>query len=518
MSRRRRRRSTAELGLQTASDFFKSATRNITVVVWMVRIMALAFLYLLLVTVNSILIPEVKVLSDVGLLLQVIFLYFFVIVLALLTLVGYIATPLARAGTDDAIHYFWAARAFIINNLFSSPGLVPGMSEDALLGGNTDPLAPLAYLINKPQRLLYEDIALHGFIMILFILMIITGIAFVRKSSVQMSGITLVLTQVIIAWAYMKDATLELTLDTTSYTSLLGSTLFQLALISYLYFEFSLQTGYIYSLTTPTLTRQKRVGSQLSRLSEFRLGMTKLGTEEEKASRKAVKERKEDEEIEEEEKTSSALAAGSGSTAHKKFGADALIFLLDSAQDSLFAKPGGEKERLTGRLQRYHDGLLTHDPDLDDKLGGSAEKAFKPFMVLITVLFSMTIRTVLLIGFAWMTLNSSTILASIALPPAITNSIELTQPEGTLIILIPLIFFIIGISYLMARIQRAVVKAEELIIRESDIQKLLKAGKAISSRKDAEKMKEEKISSELKSAKEKPVARRRRRKTSQRKK
>ncbi|MCY3413601.1 MAG: hypothetical protein INQ03_18305 [Candidatus Heimdallarchaeota archaeon] len=302
-----------------------------------------------------------------------------------------------------------------------------------------------------------------------------------------MAGATLVIAQAIITWGYMKGVTYDLTLDPTSYTTLLNSSLFQLALISYLYFEFSLQTGYIYSLTTPTLSRQKRVGSQLARLSQFRLGMTKLGTEDEKASQEAIKERKKEEQGDEGEKTSSALAAGSGSTAHKKFGADALIFLLDSAQDSMFAKPGGEQERLTGRLQRYHDGLLAHDKKLDDKLGGSAERAFKPIMILLIVLSSMAFRVVLLIGFAWLTLNSSIILSYIALPPSITNSIELTQPEGTLIILIPLIFFIIGISYAMARIQGVLIKSEELIIKQTeDIQKLLKAGKAITGRKEGE--------------------------------
>ncbi len=485
---RRRKRITRELSLQKATDFFKSATRNITMVVWMVRILAGIFLYLLFKTVYSIILPEYRVWADIGVLFKLAFLFFFVIVLALLTFTSYIVTPLSRAGTSEAIHYFWAVRAFIINNMFGSLGMAGDMTEEGLLGGSTDPLAPLAYLLNYPQRESYDPMVLNGTIMLGFLIMILTGINFIRKSSVQMAGITLVVSQLVIAWAYMHDMTYELSLDVTSYSALLSSDLFLLALISYLYFEFSLQTGYIYSLTTPTLSRQKRVGSQLARLSEFRLGMTKLGTEEEKEAQKAAQRRKEDEQKDiEKEKTS--LSAGSGSTAHKKFGADALIFLLDSAQDSLFSKPGGDQERLTGRLQRYHDGLLTHDPDLDDKLGGSAEKAFRPFLVLAIVLVSMLVRTLLLVGFSWMTLNSSIILASLSLPPAITNSIEVGEPEGILLILIPLIFFIIGASYGMARLQRFIVKAEELIIKESEIQKLIKAGKAITSRKEVEEAK-----------------------------
>lgn len=510
MSRRRSR----ELNLQKAGDFFKSATRNITFVIWMVRILAALFLFFLFNTVYSILIPDVKVWGDIGVLIQLLFLWFFVIVIALLTFTSYIAGLIPSSG-NASTHYFWAVRAFIIDNLFGSPGLVGDMTEDGLLGGTSDPLAPLAYLINKPQRLGYEDAVLSGFLMLLFLLMLITGINFIRKSSVQMAGITLVIAQVIIAWAYMKDVTFDLILDVSSYSALLSSSLFQLALVSYLYFEFSLQTGYIYSLTTPTLSRQKRVGSQLARLSEFRLGMTKLGTEEEKEAQEAESKRKVEEEHDERQKSS--LAAGSGSTSHKKFGADALIFLLDSAQDSLFAKPGGDQERLTGRLQRYHDGLLAHDPKLDDKLGGSAEKAFKPFMVLLIVISSMLVRILLLVGFSWLTLNSSIILGSISLPEAITNSIELGEPEGILIILIPLVFFIVGVSYGMAKIQGYIIKAEELIIQESEIQKLIKAGKAITSREEAEK-KDIKIPSlQGKDKKKAQPKKRKRRKPSQKK-
>jgi hypothetical protein len=257
------------------------------------------------------------------------------------------------------------------------------------------------------------------------------------------------------------------------------------------------------------------VGKQLSRLSEFRLGITKLGTEDEKAAKKVAKDIKQ-EEVDGEERETTALSAGSGSTTARKFGADALVFLLDSAQDSMFAKPGGEQERLTGRLQRYHDGLLAHDRGLDDKLGGSAAKAFNPFMVLLIVISSMIFRVVLLIGFTWMVLNSSKVLGFINLPPAVTNSLELYEPEGMLVILIPLIFFMLGVSYMISKIQNYLVKSEELIIQEADIQKLLKEGKAITSREEAEKAIAEKQAQKIKQSadetQKKPRPRRKKRK------
>ena len=69
-------------------------------------------------------------------------------------------------------------------------------------------------------------------------------------------------------------------------------------------------------------------------LSEFRLGITKLGTDEEKESAEAKKKlMKEDHEENEEGKESTSLAVGTGSTTSRKYSSDALLFLLDSASD-----------------------------------------------------------------------------------------------------------------------------------------------------------------------------------------
>ena len=104
--------------LQKSSDFFRSATRNINIVVWTVRILAGLFLYLLISTVYGILVPEVKDLNNLSVLFQILILFFFVIILALLTLVSYAVSPLTTA--TQAAHYFWTVRAFIIHNIFGS--------------------------------------------------------------------------------------------------------------------------------------------------------------------------------------------------------------------------------------------------------------------------------------------------------------------------------------------------------------------------------------------------------------
>ena len=491
-ARRRRRGAQAVLGLQRSRDFFKSATRNINAVIFLVRVIAVFFLFLLMSRTWNSLSSKTKNWDDFRLLIQILVLYFFAFFLALLTIPAMISNPLSSALAVPALStdYFNSARAFVLTNLFGNYSIPSFFDKDHFLGSG-DPTTPLAYILNKPTRNNYNTECLHGVILLMFILMFITGIGFVRRSSVNLAGMTLVISQVIIALAYMKGLAVQLTLHRAdngyiSFSDMLSSPLFQLAFISYFYFEFSLQTGYLYSLANPALTRQKRVGKQLSKLSEFRLGVTKLGTDEEKATQKAKEEKISVSAEGDTAKTSTALATTADSTSARKFGADALIFLLDSAQDSLFAKPGGEEERLTGRLQRYHDGLLAHDPKFDEKLGGSAGKAFNPFLVLLTLVGSMAIRVFVLLILAWMSINPSRILDYIALPKTITSSIEIGQPEGILLVLIPVIFFLIGFSYIIARLQRVIVKAEELIISEAEIGKLLKAGKAIRSRKQME--------------------------------
>lgn len=476
------------LSVQNPREFFRSATRNITFIIWVVRLIAIAFLYVLMSTTWGILVPKVRDIENFNILFKVIILFFFVFFVAILTVAVLITVPISSSvGVPElSDQYFNSARAFILTNMFGEVDMIDGFDKDQFFGTGSDPLTPLAYLLNKPQRNLYNSESLYGLIILLFILMFITGIGFIRRSSVSLAGATLVISQIIVGLAYMKDLTIDLELDPTSIGSLMGSSLFQLALISYVYFEFSLQTGYLYSLASPALSRQKRVSKQLSKLSEFRLGITKLGTEEEKAGDKAAKERREAQvEDEEENRVSTAMATSADSTSAKKFGADALLFLLDSAQDSLFAKPGGEQERLTGRLQRYHDGLLAHDRKLDDKLGGSAGKGFNP-LILITIFGSMVFRVSLIVLLSWMALNPDRMLDYISLPKSLTNSIEIHEPEGILLVLIPMVFFILGFSYFLTKLQSWIVKAEELIIQESEIQKLLKAGKAITSRKEAE--------------------------------
>ena len=131
-------------------------------------------------------------------------------------------------------------------------------------------------------------------------------------------------------------------------------------------------------------------------------------------------------------------------------------------------------------------------------MGGSAEKAFNPFSVLFSVIVSLSFRLVVIIFLSWLVVKPNILLEFIALPESITNSLEINQPEGLLIILIPVVFLIVGFSYLFAQFQSYIVKSEELIIEEADIGRLLQAGKVITSREEGMKEIEKIIEKEQK--------------------
>lgn len=465
--------------VQRTTDFFKGERRKIQLVVGFVRGLAAILLLLLYSAVTNVLADQVTDFANVQALFEISFLYIIAIFIGIFTilaaLLGTIFVSMNGVGGLQVSGNFTTDLMFAMRGFFEV-FLMNGISVTgnvidvhAFLGSAEDPFAPLSYLLDYQVRTGYEHYVLYGIIYLSLLVAMLTGINFILRGKVSQAGWTLGLSQIVIGLGYMNNLILPLTLNGATISTLLGSTMFQLALLAYLYLEYSLQTGYLNKIAQPTLARQKRVGKQLERLNNFKLGITKID--------KDVKQvEKISEEDEDTEGTSTALSVGAGSNTSKKFGANALVFLLDSAQDSLFKGTSGEKEKLTGRLQRYHDGLLRHDRTLDKKLGGAGSDTFNPFMTLLSIFITIIVRITVLVFFAYLTLNASAFFSWIKFSPTLTNSIEFTQPESILLVLIPLIFLMIGGSVLIAKVQDMLVKANEKIISESEIQKLVKKG------------------------------------------
>ncbi|MHA1910640.1 MAG: hypothetical protein ACTSYA_02990 [Candidatus Kariarchaeaceae archaeon] len=446
---------------------FRSTAFQLKLVVNIVRLASAGFFVYMLLVMYNVLLDECFEFSNIETVIVVVVLTLLAIVIAVLSLPLQL---LYAFGIDDTIiiSATYVVKSYTLNYIFSDVSVVDGMSTNSLMGSSLDSgdmidylFTPFAYLFNKPQRVLYNHQILLAIILLMFIFMIITGISFVRYSDVGQAGIAFGLSQVIIILALMKNLTVSnFELDTSSIGSLMGSNLFITGFIPYLFLEFALQTSYINNLISPTLQRQKRVEMSLDKLREFKLSALRADTGEE-------------EKPEEETRESTALTAGgTGSQLAKKFGAQALVFLLDSASDSLFARPGGEKDRMTGRLQRYHENLVHIDPKVNDKLAGTTT-TINPVSTLIFVLLSMGMRLVLMISMAWLLLNPALFMFVFRFPDSVVYSIELAEPEGVLIVLLPFIFILIILAQLIGVIKNYFVKGVEVFISEEQIGQLL---------------------------------------------
>ena len=139
----------------------------------------------------------------------------------------------------------------------------------------------IGILIKLSSKIVYNPILVQGLILTGIVIIIISGIGFIRKSDVKLSGLTLVTAQLTIGLAYLKDFK-TITIRQYIHRFIIDIIIIPVSAYLKFYFEFSLQTGYLHELTSPTLLCKKRVGKQLEMLSNFRLGITKLGTDEEK--------------------------------------------------------------------------------------------------------------------------------------------------------------------------------------------------------------------------------------------
>ncbi len=469
------------------ADVFRSSRRQIQISLWTIRALGIIVLGLMASTVFNATLPNVITIQNLQVFLLILFLIGFALLLALFTLVSSLLAsvigliPLVEIPQETlTAELVFVTRSFVEVVLFSQLDIsLTGLNKSEFLGTGTDPLSPLAYLLNKPQRELYNDAFVNGLLTFGFLMMIITGLNFLIRGNPTQAVSSFIFAQFVIGYGFMKERLITLVLTTDSIGSLFSSNMFSLAFTTYLFLEYALQTNYLSSIAKPNLERQTRVQKQVERLEQFKLGIT--GVDEPP--------KRPDEEEKPSETTSSELAAGgAGSTTAKKFGAEALLFLLDSAHDSVLSRPDGEKDRLTVRLQRYFDGLKRHDPRLLRKLGGTSGKTFNPIISLFYVVISSTIRLTLIVLLSWLIINPQIFFSSLNFSPTLINSLELEQPEGLLLVLIPLIFLIMGISLILIKLLNISRKSEELIIEEHQIEELIKKGKAVTSRKEFEEL------------------------------
>ena len=465
------RRKKREDATVIAQRLLARAKTRLTVVKWVLRITGLIMLFIYMAYLYSAFSEPGKIFTwnNIVLFIIIIILTLILILIEILTLPAW--GIYAILPSTSAL-YVYSIRLFILDFLFKGLSTPPMVDKQKLLQ-NLSPFAPLAYLYDKPIRDQWVHPFLYALITLMFLGVLLSGTAFAFQNEVKLAGYAFALGQIMLTIAYMNNLLIPLSLNPKTLSSLFGSSMFVLALVSYLYFEYSLQTGYVGNLLNPTVSRQKRVTKALERLEKFRLGVTS-----EKAEKKKESESKESEL----HKTQKAVASA-GSTLAKKYGATAIVYLSEQASDTLFAKEGGEQEKLTGRLQRYHDGLLRGDPSLDAKLAGATQK-LNPVAILSFAGGSLLLRLIFVIFFTWFILNPSTFMSYVGMDPSVSNSIEINQPEGILLVLTPIVISIIALGWIIGKIQDVGKKGiEETILEEQVTQYIRKLQKETAARR-----------------------------------
>ncbi|UJG42985.1 MAG: hypothetical protein K9W46_11485 [Candidatus Heimdallarchaeum endolithica] len=370
----------------------------------------------------------------------------------------------AMGGSSDGSAILLTARAFFTVDIFNNVSPPEPLSSSDLYGSDSTNLlsvftSSFGYLWKN--RVFFKETN-RATILILAVVIFWLGVtAFLMRSDMRTAATVFASSQFIVLYAQtqllFKDqlsySPTEKIFELFSYDAVIT------ALASYLFLEIALQTSYISKILNPTQDRQKRVLQALDRLKEFRLGVTPVTTEISKP------------EEEETKKEASKTISGAGSSLVKKYGATAVAFLAEKTKDSLFAKPGGRQAKLTGRLQRYHDSLVHSDTEVDQKLVG-ASVAVSPMMTIVYITISIIFRLVIMMLGLFLVLNPDILLFILRYPPSIYYSLELLEPEGVVLLLIPIIVMILLLTELIGYIQKRLAarisqeKTEEELMEE----------------------------------------------------
>ncbi len=380
--------------------------------------------------------------------LTLIFIFFENIALVLFSLPLMIF--LLISGTD-ANAILLGARAFITVDLFNNVSPPGEMTTSGLYGVGDSAVnalfSPFAYYFTNLGTL---KVANRASILILFVILFSVSVAaFLLRADMRSATAAFVCIQLVVYYGSVKllfKPGFSFS-PTRNFGELITNEVVLIALASYLFLEIALQISYMTKILNPAQSRQERVLRALDRLKEFRLGITSS------RAMPVVGEAEEGAETDDSgDKKSGGSITGASSSIRRKFGLAGLTYFMEKASDSLFARPGGQRDKLTARLQRYHDGLIHSDPKVDDKLVG-ASIAITPFKTLMYVGISVIFRVGIMLGGLYAILNPDILLFFLRYPPSIYNSLEMLEPEGVVLLLIPLVIFILLFTSLLGFIQ-----------------------------------------------------------------
>lgn len=298
---------------------------------------------------------------------------------------------------------------------------------------------------------------------LLLLLSIITGVVFILKIKMKYLISSFVCMQTMLALAALTGMiNIGLPINTLFFSStsffigllyggvtgaigaFLTSPLFFAALICYLYVEIGFQLIYMDEVTSPALERRKMIEQQLKVVEELALAPEEAVTEESK------------EKVETKQKLSQ----------------EAIKFLRNIIEMKIFKKKKVQKEALHDirRLQAYIDKVYTEIPGAKDTLTAAAAA---PSFSKVTR--SAVIGTLLRVGgviiFSFICFAALIVLNQVGAPLPVIESIEISQPEVVLTLLLPIALSFPMVAYIIGFVKEYGKKREsreEVSIRKKE--------------------------------------------------
>ncbi|NHI83881.1 MAG: hypothetical protein EAX81_06240 [Candidatus Thorarchaeota archaeon] len=220
-----------------------------------------------------------------------------------------------------------------------------------------------------------------------------------------------------------------------------------LALISFAYLETSYQMIYSHSVGKPVEEREETLRKQLLALRQ--------------ATRKV-------DAIERGDKVSlTAMSRSSGATAFS-FLREAIERKVVGSKDALENLDAISDVR---RLQNYVDDILTSDSRARDELTAKAASPSSGYIIGSTIMGS-AIRFLSVVAVSFLLISPSVLTTILNLPIGIQNSVEILQPEMTLLLLVPIaLLFPFAAMVITWFSKREVVEEPKLSKEEEEEQK-----------------------------------------------
>lgn len=266
----------------------------------------------------------------------------------------------------------------------------------------------------------------------LFLIAIITGIVFIWKIKMKYLVSSFICMQTMLGLAALTQIiNIGLPVNTPFFSSsfffieilyggvagatvaFLTSPLFFVALICYLYLEIGFQVIYMDEVTSPALERRKMIEQQLKVVEEIASAPEELATEGGK----------------EVSKTRLSISE------------EAVKFLRNIIEMKVFKKKRVEKEAISDirRLQAYVDKVYTEIPGSRETLTAvAAAPSFNK--VTRSAIIGTLLRVGGLIIFSFICFAALIALRQFGVPLSVVESIEVSQPEIVLVLLLPIAF------------------------------------------------------------------------------